>query len=159
MKMMNAKLVLTAMVLAGWMAGCDGRPSLIPNKDASLRQTSAKFAADAAKRTYEADAPPGGEATARAEVNYTLKEIELGNLSAEDWTNVEVWVNKRYVLFLQSLPKQNKGDGYRHLNFEMFYDNQGDHLPTGLFSTKARIETVHVFREGKMYDVTTKLAD
>ena len=147
------------MVFAGGLAGCDGRPALIPNKDSSLQKSSVKFAADAAKRTYEADAPSGGEAAARVEVNYTLKEIELGNLSAEDWTNVEVWVNKKYVVFMPLLPKQNKGDGYRHLNFEMFYDNQGDHLPTGLFSTKTRIETVQVFRDGKMYDVAHRLAD
>ena len=157
---MQTKLVLSMVaVFSGAMAGCDGRPSIIPNKDSALRQTSAKFAADAAKRTYEADAPRAGEALARAEVDYTLKEVRLGNLSPDDWANIEVWVNQKYVVYLPMLPKFNKGDGFRHLNFQMLYDNQGEHIPATLFSTKTRIEKVEICREGKMYDVPVRLAD
>ena len=157
---MQTKLGLSMMaVLTGVVAGCDGRPSIIPNKDGALRQTSAKFAADAAKRNYEADAPRGGEALARSEVDYTLKEVRLGNLSPDDWTNVEVWVNQKYVVYLPTLPKFNKGDGFRRINFQMFYDNNGEHIPASLFSAKTRIEKVEIFRDGKMFDVPLRLAD
>ena len=160
MKMLNAQWLFSTIVLgAGCVAGCDGRPAILPNKDAALRQTSAKFAADAAKRTYEADAPRGGEALARAEVDYTLKELRLGNLSPDDWTSVEVWVNQKYVIYLPTLPKFNKGDGFRHINFQMLYDNQGEHIPASLFSAKTRIEKVEMYRDGKMFDVPLRLAD
>ena len=160
MKMNRVTRTLSAALIgAGAMAGCDGRPAIIPNKDPALRQTSAKFAADAAKRNYEADAPRAGEAIARAEADYTLKEIRFGNLSPEDWANVEIWVNQKYVVFLPALPKFNKGDGYRQIKFQMLYDNQGEHIPATLFSAKTRIEKVEIFREGKMFDVPLRLAD
>ena len=119
MKMYQSIVSLTLASAALVMAGCAGRASLIPNKDEALRKTSTQFAADAARRSYKADAPQGGEAPARAEVDYTLKELRIGNLSPDDWNDVEVWVNQKYVVFLPALPKQNKGEGYRHLNFQM----------------------------------------
>ena len=159
MKMKTPHFLSLTLILIGTVAGCDGRPSLLPNNDPALRQTSAKFAADAAKRTYEADATRGGEAAARVEVDYTLKEVRIGNLSPDDWTNIEIWVNQKYVVFLPSLPKQNKAEGYRHLNFQLLYDNHGEHFPVGVFNSKMRVEKVEVFRDGKMYDIPVRLAD
>ena len=156
MRIFRSKLGLAAAVA---LVGCAGRPALIPNKDSSLRKTSTEFAADAAKRTYEADAPRGGEAAARAETDYTLKEIRLANLSPEDWSNVEVWVNQKYVVSLASLPHQDKSAGYRHLNFQMLYDNQGQYFPVSFLNSKVRVEKVEIFRDGKMFDVPVKLAD
>ncbi len=159
MKMQIAKFLSAVLMVAGFGAGCDGRASLLPNKDPALRQTSTKFAADAAKRSYEAEAPRAGEAVARAEVDYTLKEVRIGNLSAEDWTNVEIWVNQKYVVFLPVLPKLNKGEGFRHLNFQLLYDNHGEHFPVGVFNSKMRVDKVEVYRDGKMYDVPAPLVD
>ena len=157
---MNKSLVSLTLVSAALAAGgCAGRPSLIPNKDEALRKTSTQFAADAAKRSYKSDAPKAGEAPARAEVDYTLKELRIGNLSPDDWTDVEVWVNQKYVVYLPSLPKQNKGEGYRHLNFQMFYDNQGEYFPVNVFRSKERIEKVEVYRDGKIFAVPVALAD
>lgn len=151
--------LLAAASLAAAGTGCAGRASLIPNSDPSLRRTSAQFAADAAKRTYEADAPKGGEAAARAEVDYTIKEIRIANLSPDDWHDVEVWINQRWVVFIPSLPHQAKTtEGYRKINFQMLYDKDGNYFPVNLFS-KVRVEKVEVFHEGKMYDVPVHVAD
>jgi hypothetical protein len=154
--MVAAAMWVTALAIG---AGCAGRPALIPNKDSALRKTSAQFASDAAKRNYEAEAPRGGEAVGRAEVDYTLKEVRVANLSPEDWENVEVWVNQKYVVHLPVLPHQQKGEGYRHLNFQLLYDNEGNYFPVSLISSKMRIERVEVYRDGKMYDVPVHLAD
>ena len=151
--------LLAAASLAAAGGGCAGRASLIPNSDPSLRRTSAQFAADAAKRAYEADAPKGGEAAARAEVDYTIKELRIANLSPDDWHDVEVWVNQRWVVFIPSLPHLDKGtEGYRKINFQMLYDKDGNYFPVNLFS-KVRIEKVEVYHDGKMYDVPVKLGD
>jgi hypothetical protein len=155
---MKMKLMVAAGAVL-LLAGCAGRAALFPNKDDSLRKTSAQFAADAAKRNYEADAPRGGEAAARAEVDYTLKEVRLANLSPEDWNDVEVWVNQKYVVHLPVIPHQNKGEGYRHLNFQLLYDNQGNYFPVSIVSSKMRVEKVEVCYDGKMYDVPVRLAD
>jgi hypothetical protein len=148
-----------AAMLMGAIVGCDGRPALIPNKDASLRRTSTSFAADAAKRTYETDAPHEIDPAARVEVNYTIKEIDLANLSADDWNNIEVWINQKYVVSIPAVPHANKAAGYRHLNFQMFYDGQGNHIPAGIFGGSFRVEKVEVYRDGKMYEITKRLAD
>jgi hypothetical protein len=159
MKMKNSIVSLTLISAAVAMVGCAGRASLIPNKDEALRKTSTQFAADAAKRAYKTDAPHGGEAPARAEVDYTLKELRIGNLSPEDWSDVEVWVNQKYVVYLPVLPKQNKGEGYRHLNFQMLYDNQGAYFPVSIIQSKERVEKVEVYRDGKIFAVPVALAD
>lgn len=139
--------------------GCDGRASLIPNKDVSLRKTATVFAADAAQRSYHADAPNGGNAVGRVEVNYGVKSIELANLSEEDWSNVEVWINQEYVVFVSAIPKNKDGDGVRHLNFQMFYNRKGEHLPIGLMSSSIRVNKVEIFRDGKNYNVPFQLGE
>ncbi len=85
--------------------------------------------------------------------------MRIGNLSPEDWSDVEVWVNQKYVVYLPVLPKQNKGDGYRHLNFQMLYDNQGAYFPVSIIQSKERVEKVEVYRDGKIFAVPVALAD
>ena len=157
---MKCIIAITALTLAGALIGCEGRPAIIPNKDASLRRTSAQLAADSAKRTYQAEAPKGGEVAGRAEVDYTLKAVHLANLSPDDWDNVEVWINQKYVVYIPKLPHDVKGSGYRHLNFQMFYDQNGQHIPITAFGiSKIRVEKVELAMDGKMYDVPVRLAD
>src|SRR4051794_40003928 len=135
------------------LAGCAGRPSLIPNSDKNLRRTSAQFAADAAKRhPYKSNAPRGGEAVARAEVGYMLKQITIANLSQEAWNDVEVWVNQKYVV---ALPAMEPGK-LKTINFQMLYDDQGNYFTT---DNKQMVDKVELFRDGKMYDVKVKLGD
>src|SRR5215217_3536484 len=107
------------MIAVAVLAGCSGRPSLIPNADQSLRKPSSQFAADAAKRhPYKTDAPRGGEAVARAQVGYTLNQLDVVNLSQEPWTDVEIWVNQKYVVFVPRM-EPNK---LKTLNFQMLFD-------------------------------------
>ena len=135
------------------LAGCAGRPSLIPNSDKNLRRTSAQFAADAAKRhPYKSNAPRGGEAVARAEVGYMLKQITIVNLSQEAWNDVEVWLNQKYVVFV---PVMEPGQ-LKTINFQMLFDDQGNYFTT---DNKQMVDKVEIYRDGKMYDVKVKLGD
>ena len=144
---------ISLLAVVAMLVGCAGRPSLIPNADKNLRRTSAQFAADAAKRhPYKSSAPRGGEAVARAEVGYMLKQITLVNLSAEAWNDVELWVNQKYVVFVPVMePNQLKT-----LNFQMMYDDQGSYFTT---DNKQMVNKVEIYRDGKMYDVKAKLGD
>jgi hypothetical protein len=147
------RIIVTTIALL-IVTGCSGRPSLIPNPDPQLRKSSAEFAADAAKRfPYHTDAAHG-TTTARCQVNYNLpKVIDIANLSDEDWHNVEVWVNRQYVVFVPEI----KSHDLKRLPFEMIFDDSGHTLPTD--SKGMRVETVEVYMGGKMYNVPVKLAD
>ena len=104
--MAAAALFVIALLLT-LLGGCEGRVSLFPNSDPELRKTPPEFAADAAKRfPYKASAPMAGEAAGRVSVDYRLDVLQLTNISDEDWSNVELWINKQYVVFL---PKVGKG--------------------------------------------------
>jgi hypothetical protein len=143
-------LALAACVSFAALSGCAGRPSLFPNNDKSLRKTSAQFAADAAARhPYKASAPRGGEAVARAEVDYGLKDIKLVNLSDDDWKDVEVWVNSDYVVFVPNLPKQK----IEKIYFQSLYNGAGDSFPIH----GRNIEKLELLVNGKMYDVKVAL--
>src|SRR5205807_2493830 len=153
--MKYALIVFAAMVL-GHMAGCSGRPSLLPNSDPNLRKTSAQFAADAAKRhPYKADAPRGGEALGRAEYDLTFGHLQILNTSEEDWDDVEVWVNKKYCCWV---PKIEKGkERVKTLNFQMLYDGEGNYFWTD--NGKNLLQLVELYRNGKMYSIPTYLAE
>jgi len=43
------------------------------------------------------------------------------------------------------------------LPFQMIFDDGGNSFPTD--NSKIRVESVELYKDGKMYDVTTKLAD
>ena len=132
--------------------GCTDRPSLFPNPDKSLRHTTPEFAADAAKRhPYKADAPRGGNAVARASVDYTFDKIEIENLSDAPWENVEMWVNKSYVVNIPMMESKK----IKKIDFQMMFDEQGHSLPT----KGVMVEKLEILRDGKMYDVTAKPTD
>jgi hypothetical protein len=150
MRFYSAVSVCCASIVA--LAGCAGRPSVLPNPDKELRRSSSQFAADAAKRhPYKSDVPQGGEAPARAQVGYMLDRIEVVNLSNEDWNDVEVWVNQQYVV---AVPTMQPGQ-LKVLNFQMIYDEKGNYLPTD----KVRVNKLQLLRDGTMYDVRVQLAD
>ena len=145
-----AYLAVTALLLTG---GCAGRVSLFPNSDTSLRKTPAQFAADAARRAYPADAPKAGQADGQAQVAYELDRVELVNLSQEDWTDVEVWLNRDYVVYL---PKLEAGtQRVKTLDFRMFYDSQGNSFPL----TKVVVKDLELVRGGKVYTIPFRQAD
>jgi hypothetical protein len=135
------------------MPGCmgDGTPTLLPNNDAALRKTSTEFAADAAKRSYEADAPKAADPIARAEYNLSERQFDVANLTNSDLKNVEFWVNQRYVVNVKEFPA-NSG---KTLNFELFYDADGHHFATDHGANPIR--SLQIYDGSKMYDVVATL--
>ena len=148
------KLTLIGIAVAAAVIGCSGRPTLIPNPDPNLRKASAQFAADAAVRhPYKAQAPRGGEAIARSQVGYSLDRVDLVNLSQEEWHDVELWVNEKYVI---SLPKVEPNK-LKIINFQMLYDAKGNYFPTN--NAKVLVSKVELYKDGKMFDVPVRLGD
>jgi hypothetical protein len=147
-----------AVLVGAAMVGCAGRPTVIPPDDPALRKTAAQFAADAAKRAYPADAPRAGDAIGRAQVGYMLNVLEIGNLSDEDWTDVEIWVNKTYVVFVSKIAKAPNGQGeIKRIPFQMLYDREGHSFP--LDNSKVLVTTVEMLRNGKLYNIPVQMAD
>jgi hypothetical protein len=135
------------------ISGCtsDGRPTIIPNRDPALRKSSTEFAADAARRSYEFNAPKGQDAIARAQYNLMERQFEVANLSNSDWQNVEFWVNQKYVV---TVPQFDRNTG-KTLNFELFYDSDGHHFETDHGGNPVR--SLQIYQDGKMYDVVATL--
>src|SRR5438552_2366673 len=90
------RYALAGVTLALAIGGCTQRPPFMENADPALRKSSAQFAADAAKRHYETDAPTAGEPNGRVEVDYGLHRINIVNAAPEDWADVEIWVNQNH---------------------------------------------------------------
>jgi hypothetical protein len=153
MKYLRLTLIIATSAL---LAGCAGRAEIFPNSEHALRKTAAEFAADAAKRfPYKADAPRGGDANARAQVGYSVNKLEIENLGDDDWNDVEIWVNKSYVVYLPLL-KAHPGK-ITAIPFQAIYNEDGHSFPTD--NRKTLINSVEVYHDGKMYDVKTQLAD
>lgn len=148
--------VLVSVAFATFFsAGCN-TPTVLPNSDPNLRKTSTQFAADAAKRhPFKADAPRGGEALATATYNLTFSTLAILNYSDEGWTDVEVWVNQNYMVFLPHLEKGNAG--VETVPFSMLFDDSGNAFWTD--NGKNPVKTVEIYRKGKMYTVPVKLGE
>jgi hypothetical protein len=148
--------IVAAFCLVAVPFGCAGRPSLLPNSDPELRQTMAELAADGAKRhPYKSEVPRGGDALARASVDYTFKTIQVLNYSDIDWYDVELWVNQNYVVHVPKIPHGK--DGAKTLDFTMFFDDKGEYFWTD--HGKAHVDQLEVLREGKIYNIKTAPAD
>ncbi len=157
MRLLSVALMMSMVAV---LAGCAGRAELIPNKDPALRKTSAEFAADAAKRhPYKADAPRGGQASARAQVGYVVDRLDIANNSDQAWTNVEIWMNGEYVVFLPVLEAKI----LKEISFNSFYNDKGQSFPIGngkLFNREPVIvKKVELFRDGMLYDVPVQSAE
>lgn len=154
---MRNALVLAASAAAvalGLGLGCSGRPALMPNPDKNLRKASAQLAADAAVRhPYQAELPRGGEAIARSQVGYTLDRLDFVNLSQEEWSDVELWVNEKYVVHLPRVEPNT----LKLIQFQMLFDDKGNYFPTD--NKKVMISKVEVLKDGKMFDVPVRLED
>ena len=153
---MKSALVILTLAAAGFVAGCDGVPSPVPKSDPNLRRTSAQFAAEAAKRhPYKAEAPRGGEALGRAEYDLVFGTLQVLNYSDEDWDDVEVWVNKKYVCWLPKIDKNKQR--VKTIQFRMLYDEAGNHFATN--NGKNPVQEVEIYRNGKVYTIPTFMAD
>lgn len=152
--MMNKWTWMSMLVAVIMLAGCQGRPTIFPNPDPSLRKTSTQFAADAARRfPYRADAPREQYALARVLVAYGVNRIEVVNFSGEDWSDVEVWVNRKYVCHVDQLPDRK----LKEIHFPMLFDENGAYFP--LDNNKVRIESVELYKGGKMLQVKFQAND
>ena len=151
-------LFTLALLLAAGAGGCSGRPSLLPNSDPALRKTSAQFAADAAKRhPFKEDLPEGGPAKGRAQVGYGLDTVEVVNQSDEDWNNVEIWINRRYVVFVPHI--EAHGQRTKTLNFQMFFDERGHSFPVDNRTADRMVRQLEMVRGGQVYSIPVTLAD
>lgn len=145
----------TWMMLGIWIVacGCDQSPGVFPQTDKALNRPAVSFAAEAAKLTYPADAERGGLADGRAQVGYALDVLQVANLSAVVWTDVQVWVNRQYVVVV---PMIEPGT-LRTLPFGAVFDPSGKHFTKD--NRDIQIERVELLMGGKMYDVALRLAD
>ncbi|HEY0009794.1 MAG TPA: hypothetical protein VGB55_13785, partial [Tepidisphaeraceae bacterium] len=130
---------------------------IFPNRDPALRKTSAEFAADAAKRhPYQANAPRGGQAKAGAEVGYVFDRLDVINLSDVEWTDVELWINQNYVIFLPRMEAKT----IKTVPFQALYDASGNSFPLGngklLNRQPVVVDRVELYRDGKLYDVPVR---
>ena len=144
-----------SLVLVAGLLGCSGRVSLLPNSDKSLRRTPAQFASEAAKRVYQPDMPDGGTAQARAQVAYESDTIQILNDSDEDWTDVEIWVNGKYVVHMPRIEAGRKR--VKSLTFLMLYDDQGNPFPRD--NRRQMINSLELVRDGMKYKIPLVLAD
>ena len=149
-------LLCLGLMLAA--AGCGTQLPLLPNSDPALRKKPSEFSADALLRhPFKADAPSGGEAQGRAAVDYGSDFVEIANFSDEDWNDVEVWLDRRYVVFVPHIAKN--APRVTTLNFWMFYDERGHAFPTDNSLPSNRIHEVELYRLGKIYSLKLQLAD
>lgn len=156
-RLLTAAALLAALAAVALTGGCSGQVSMLPNSNKELRKTPAQFAADAAQRhPFPAELPEAGEAEARAQVDYQFDTVELVNLSGEDWTDVDVWVDRTHVVHVPTL----RGGGKRTttLHFQMMFDAQGNHYPTKNSSAERQIRRLELVRDGKVYHVLLGLA-
>jgi len=155
---MNLQKIVVLSGLAGctMLIGCQGRPTLFPNSDPSLRKTSTEFAADAAKRfPYPGEASKGGDASGRAEVDVMLGQIQILNSSDDDWKDVDTWVNQSHVCHVPLSPKGKQK--VETIAFAMLYNGKGDYFTTE--NGKNPLNRVEIFHDGKLYTVPVRLAD
>jgi hypothetical protein len=135
------------------IAGCEQSVSLIPNNDPSLRKPTAQFSADASKRAYEADAPKTASDDFRAGYALTYRRVEMANISDEDYSNIEVWINGKYVVYCNKFEKKSG----KSLPFRDFFDGQGHRFDTA--DGNNAIQTIEVYADGNMHQVKSHVED
>ena len=147
-------LSIAGVLTVGLLTGCvEGRSRVAPNRDRSLRLKDKAFASDAKVRVYPTTAPSAGQAPMRAEVDYTLKLINLVNLGDTEWDNAELWVNGQYVCYLPHIEMKVE----KTLNFQILFDATGASFPTSY--NIAQVHKVELFHDGSLYAVPLHLAE
>jgi hypothetical protein len=125
------------------------------NSDPALQKKPAEYAADAANRhPMKTDLPSAGKADGVADIDYHIQMLQLANLSKQDWTNMEIWLNDKYVTFV---PKVEAGK-LRTLYFHMFYDGRGNKMARAVHGDP-RINSVKMLRDDRWFDVPITLAE
>ncbi|HEX2971711.1 MAG TPA: hypothetical protein VHP11_05230 [Tepidisphaeraceae bacterium] len=126
--------------------GCN-QPTLFANPDPNLRKDIPQLKADAAKRfPYKDDAPKAFEPQARAQVGYDLHRVEVVHFANEDWSNVDVWVNRQYVCHIPVMQSRQ----LKQLAYKMLINELGQTFPE---DNSIPVQTVEIYRNGTMYSV------
>jgi hypothetical protein len=145
----SVAVALAAGLMA--IAGCS-QPTMFANPDPSLRKSVPELKEDSATRfPYKADAPRALEPKARALVGYDLHRVEVLNFTGEDWSDVEVWVNREYVCYVPKMESRK----LKEIHYPMLYNELGQSLP---FS-KSLVRTVEIYRNGTMYQIACHPVD
>lgn len=150
-----SRMVFAGAVVVGLgllTAGCTEKPGYYPNQDPALRKPVVAYRADAAQRIYPTNATRVRGLAARSQIGYMAKTVDVANLSAEDFENVEVWVNGKYVCFL---PRIEKGV-LKSIPFDALYNREGQHIPKD--SRTFVVETVELYMGEKLYDLVVQIA-
>jgi len=140
MKRIACCLISSAALLAiAALVGCKiERATIIPSDIPSLNKPATQLAREAQLRfPFPVDLERGGEIAGRAEIGYSLNSISLLNFSGQTWTDVDLWINREYVVNLAEVPS-NK---LITINFKHLFNEQGVHYPTRNVQTKvAKVE-------------------
>jgi hypothetical protein len=145
-------LFAMALVLLMSAAGCQDRTSLVPNSDPALRKTKTEFAADArARHPYHAEAPKAGVAQGAAAVDYELNRLQIANFTGEDWNNIELWVNRQWVVFVPKVPAN--AERAKTIDFSMLYNEVGMPFPDANRGDTSVVNKVEIYRDGRMYEL------
>jgi hypothetical protein len=148
--------LIAAAAACGFVAGCEGRPSLFPNSDPALNKTSTQFAADAAKRfPYPGASARTGPAPGRAEIDLMMAQLQVLNSGDDDWKDVDIWVNASYVCHIPLIPKGKLT--VKTIAFGMLFDAKGNSFSTE--GGKNPVNRVEVSHDGKLYTIPMRLAD
>lgn len=143
---------LSALLLGSFfVVGCASSDSPLIRREPQLEKPATELAADAAKRSYPAAIPVGGDVKLRAQVDYTLNYLQIYNLSKSDWADVEVWVNRQWVVHLQSLP----GKKFTHISFGKLFDRNGKRYS----EDHGYIKQLQLVHQGKIYNIRHQLTD
>src|SRR6202000_658601 len=123
---MKSRIVIALFCVIA-LAACTQRPPFMTNTDPALRKSSAQFAADAAHRHYPTTAPTAGPANGRCEIDYGIHRISIENSSNEDWDNVELWINQKYVVLLPKVAAH--AERVTWVGAQSIFDDHGDYYP------------------------------
>jgi hypothetical protein len=153
-----AIVALLALLGAGGCAEPGAATVILPNSDPALRKPVAEFRADGASRhPFKSDAPSGGRADGASRIDYTFDTLQLANFSAEDWNDVEVWVNRTHVVHVPNIEKD--AGSAKTISFFMLADASGNSFPADNNDSSRQVRRVEILRDGALYDVPVRLAD
>ena len=81
--------------------------------------------------------------------------VRVENQTNHEWTDVEIWVNERYVVHVT----QMKPFDLKVINFRMLYNEKNQAFPMFNTTDAKRVEKVEVLWAGQMFNVPVALAD
>jgi hypothetical protein len=152
----NVLIRFTTPVALLALSGCMDRATIFENPDKSLHKPISAFRSDALDRfPYKAEAPKEKEIRARAQVGYPYNRLEVVNFTEQDWENVELWVNRKYVCLIPKMQSRK----LKEIHFPTLMDEKGKSFPMNSHKSEDLIRSVEVFRDGKMYQVTVEATD